>query len=172
MFDTPTTLKNVGTRARAVYDADIRHLVEQDYTGKFIAVEPESGDYVIHDQIVGAMLTMRAKRPNTYSHILRIGHKAAIVGVRGPANYRSTEQSTAKPSSRESVCSRARALYDTEICHLVEPLHTGKFIAVEPDTGEYEIDEELIAASRKLKARRPDSLSCILRIGRKAAIIR
>ena len=79
MFDTPTTMDNVGERGQAVYDAEIRHLVESEYHGKFIAVEPDSGDYVIRDRIVDAMLDMRAKRPNTYSHVIRIGHKAAIV---------------------------------------------------------------------------------------------
>ena len=79
MFKTPTNIDNVGERGRAVYDAKIRHLVESEYHGKFIAVEPDSGDYVIRDRIVEAMLDMRAKRPNTYSHVIRIGHKAAIV---------------------------------------------------------------------------------------------
>lgn len=79
MFDTPTNIDNVGERGQAVYDASIRHVVEPAHHGKFIAVEPDSGDYVIRDRIVDAMLDMKAKRPNTYSHIIRIGHKAAII---------------------------------------------------------------------------------------------
>lgn len=78
-FDTPTNIDNVGERGQAVYDANIRHVVEPAHHGKFIAVEPDSGDYVIHDQIVRAMLDMQAKRPHTYPHIIRIGYKAAIV---------------------------------------------------------------------------------------------
>ena len=79
MFDTPTNIDNVGKRANAVYDASIRHLVEPVHHGRFIAIEPDSGDYVIRDRIVDAMLDMRAKRPNAFSHIKRIGHKAAII---------------------------------------------------------------------------------------------
>ena len=79
MFDTPTTIDNVGDRGQAVYDANIRHVVEPAHHGKFIAVEPDSGDYLIRDRIVDAMLDMKAKRPLAYSHIIRIGHKAAIV---------------------------------------------------------------------------------------------
>lgn len=79
MFDTPTNIDNVGERADAVYDASIRHIVEPVHHGRFIAIEPESGDYVIRDRIVDAMLDMRAQRPNTFSHIKRIGHKAAII---------------------------------------------------------------------------------------------
>ena len=79
MFDTPTNIDNVGERGQAVYDANIRHVVEPAYHGKFIAVEPDSGDYVIHDRIVDAMLDMKAKRPHAYSHIIRIGHEAAII---------------------------------------------------------------------------------------------
>lgn len=79
MFDTPTNIDNVGERGQAVYDANIRHLVAPAHHGKFIAVEPDSGDYVIRDRIVDAMLDMRAKRPGTFSHIIRIGHTAAII---------------------------------------------------------------------------------------------
>ena len=79
MFDTPTTMDNVGKRGQEVYEASIRHLVEPVHHGMFIAVEPDSGDYVVHNQIVGAMLNMRAKRPNRPSLILRVGHKAAII---------------------------------------------------------------------------------------------
>lgn len=80
MFDTPTTtMDNVGERGQAAYDAKIRYLVEGGvHHGKFIAVEPDSGDCVISDRIVDAMLDMRAKRTNTYSHVIRIDHKAAI----------------------------------------------------------------------------------------------
>ena len=79
MFDTPTNIDNVGERGQAVYDANIRHVVEPAHHGKFIAVEPDSGDYVIRDRIVDAMLDMRAKRPHAYSHIIRVGHEVSIV---------------------------------------------------------------------------------------------
>ncbi|MDE2786813.1 MAG: hypothetical protein OXL37_09135 [Chloroflexota bacterium] len=79
MFDTPTTIDNVGERGQAVYDANIRHLVETAHHGKFIAVEPDSGDYIIRDRIVDAMLDMKAKWPHAYSHIIRIGYEAAII---------------------------------------------------------------------------------------------
>ena len=79
MFDTPTDIDNVGERGQAVYDEGIRHLVELEHHGRFIAVEPDSGDYVIHDEIMGAVLGMQAKRPNAYSHVIRIGHEAAII---------------------------------------------------------------------------------------------
>lgn len=62
-----------------MYDANIRHVVEPAHHGRFIAVEPDSGDYVIHDQIVSAMLDMQAKRPRAYSHIIRIGYQATII---------------------------------------------------------------------------------------------
>ena len=79
MFDTPTTRDNVGKRASAVYDASIRHLVEAKHHGQFIAIEPDSGDYVIGDKIGEVILEMRAKRPSAFSHIKRIGHRAAII---------------------------------------------------------------------------------------------
>jgi len=79
MFDTPTTRENVGKRATALYEASIRHLVETEHHGRFIAIEPDSGDYVIGDKIGEVILEMRAKQPGAFSHIIRIGHRAAIV---------------------------------------------------------------------------------------------
>lgn len=79
MFGTATTIDNVGERADAVYDSSIRHLVEPVHHGRFIAIEPDSGDYVIGERIADVMLDMRAKRPNAFSHIKRIGHRAAII---------------------------------------------------------------------------------------------
>ena len=58
MFDTPTNIDNARERGQAVYDANIQQVVEPAHHVKFIAVEPDSGDYVIRDRIVDAMLDM------------------------------------------------------------------------------------------------------------------
>lgn len=79
MFYTPTTIDNVGKRATVVYNASIRHLVERKHHGRFIAIEPDSGDYVIGDDITDVVMGMEAKRPNAFSHIKRIGYKAALI---------------------------------------------------------------------------------------------
>ena len=74
------------------------------------------------------------------------------------------------PTTKKNVCQRARAVYEDHIRALVEAEHMHEYVAIEPDTGEYEFNEDLAIASQKLKERRPESLTCILRIGHKAAI--
>ena len=69
----------------------------------------------------------------------------------------------------DEVCDRGEQIYAERIKHLVEPEHNGKFIVFDIESGDYEIDEEDINASRRLKLRRPDSVRFGARIGCKAA---
>lgn len=50
----------------------------------------------------------------------------------------------------ESLRSRAWAIYNADIKHLVEPELNGKYLVLNVETGHYEIDERLGMASFKL----------------------
>ncbi len=67
--------------------------------------------------------------------------------------------------SIDEVCDRGEKIYEERIKLLVEPHETGKFIAIDIESGDYEIDEEMLAASRRLRVRRPDSLRYGGRVG-------
>ena len=165
MFDTPTTLGNVGPRARAVYKFDIQHLVEPKYTGRYIAIEPDSGDYEIHERLSGALEAMRMKRPDKYFFALRIGHKAAITGGRSVATYTPLEPANSKPANLGDFWERSQALYDSEIRHFVEPHHNGRFLALDPETGDCAIHDEIVDAVAELDKRLPGFPFYVLRIG-------
>ena len=45
----------------------------------------------------------------------------------------------------------------------------GKFVIIDINSGEYEIDEDDITASIRLQARRPDAFGYIMRVGYSAA---
>ena len=47
----------------------------------------------------------------------------------------------------------------------VMPQHKGKFLVLDIDTGDYEIDEEDLQAEKRLRSRRPDGVLYGLRIG-------
>ena len=65
----------------------------------------------------------------------------------------------------KSVGDRARAIYDSQISHLVEPEHHGKFLTLDVTTGEYEIDTDSLAGNlRMLQNHLPENLFS-LRIG-------
>ena len=64
---------------------------------------------------------------------------------------------------------RGQALYDQKIRPLVEQDHRGKFLILDVNTGDYEIDAEDLTASERLLARRPEALLFGVRIGHRAA---
>ena len=76
--------------------------------------------------------------------------------------------STGKYTVQE-VCERARNIYLEQIKHLVEPIENGKFIVIDIESGDYEIDEDDIAADERLNERRPDAVGYLGRIGYETA---
>ena len=66
----------------------------------------------------------------------------------------------------EEIARRGRALYQREVRFLVEtPENIGKVIAIDLNTGNYEIDQDLIEACDRLKAKHPDSVTWVARVG-------
>ena len=71
--------------------------------------------------------------------------------------------------SIDEVCDRGRQIYEEHIKRLVEPLENGKFISIDIESGDYEIDEAELDASARLKRRRPDSVRFLAKIGCQSA---
>ena len=69
----------------------------------------------------------------------------------------------------DEICDRAKEIYREEIKHLVEPQENGKFIVIDIESGDYEVDEDAIAADERLNARRPDAVGFLARVGYRAA---
>ena len=73
---------------------------------------------------------------------------------------------TAQPRySKEEFARRGDAMYQGQIGPLVESQNKGKFVAIDIDTGAYEIDADELAASDRLLARVPDGQIWLQRIG-------
>lgn len=69
----------------------------------------------------------------------------------------------------QEIAARGQALYDTAIRPLVEAGNKGKFLILDVDSGEYEIDAEDLVASDRLLARCPDAILYGVRVGYSAA---
>ncbi len=65
----------------------------------------------------------------------------------------------------EEVHSRGEAIYEQQIRTKVEPQHKGKFLVLDVETGEYEIDEDDLKATKRALAKRPGAVLYGLRIG-------
>jgi hypothetical protein len=71
----------------------------------------------------------------------------------------------------EEVGRRAHEIYERDLRHLVEPDHIGKFLLLDVETGEYEIDTSELAAGHRAEAKRPGGARSrfLFRIGYPAA---
>ena len=65
----------------------------------------------------------------------------------------------------KEVSSRGEAIYEQQIRDKTEAEHKGKFLVVDIETGEYEIDKDDLVATKRLLAKHPDATLYGLRIG-------
>ncbi len=69
----------------------------------------------------------------------------------------------------EVVAIRGKEIYQQQIREKVETEHKGKFLSVDIETGDYEIDTDDLSPTMRLLAKRPDAVIFSLRIGFQAA---
>lgn len=72
------------------------------------------------------------------------------------------------PTRPLDLVPRGEAIYDRMKAE-VEVIHRGKFMAIDVDSGDYEIDAEDIDAISRLRERHPERMSYLVRIGFPAA---
>ncbi len=65
----------------------------------------------------------------------------------------------------DEIGDRAEKIYQEQIKPLVEPQENGKFIAIDIESGDYEIANKLIVASHRLRDRHPESVRFGARVG-------
>ena len=73
------------------------------------------------------------------------------------------------PYSTDEIVRLGKERYEKDIRPLVEEEHNGKLLVLDVETGDYEIDREAIGAFDRLKARRPNCVPFIVRVGHRAA---
>ena len=70
--------RSVIDRAKRIYAEQLKAGLEADHWGRFVAIEPESGDYFLADTLDGAVRAARTRHPARTSHVVRVGHPAAL----------------------------------------------------------------------------------------------
>jgi hypothetical protein len=70
--------KSVIERARQIYADQLKSDLESKHRDRFVAIEPESGEYFLGDTFDEAVKSARTKYPSRLSHTIRIGHGAAF----------------------------------------------------------------------------------------------
>ena len=68
--------------------------------------------------------------------------------------------------SPEEIAQRGKEIYQQRICNHIETAENiGKIIAIDLNTGEYEIDQDMLTACHRLKAKQPNAINWAERIG-------
>jgi hypothetical protein len=70
--------------------------------------------------------------------------------------------------SSNEIAERGRALYEREIQGSLVASDYGKFLVLDIETGEYELDTDGLAAVQRARAK-PDGAFYVLRVGQSAA---
>ena len=68
--------KAVIERAKRIYAEQLQSVLEPQHRNRFVAIEPESGEYFLGDTFDDAVKSARAKHPSRLSHTIWIGHQA------------------------------------------------------------------------------------------------
>ncbi|HEY7330219.1 MAG TPA: hypothetical protein VH592_21455 [Gemmataceae bacterium] len=66
---------------------------------------------------------------------------------------------------KEEIARRGDAIYEQKIRPLLKPRDKGKYVAIDIETGEYEISKSEMAACDRLDARIPDAQTWMVRVG-------
>ena len=70
--------------------------------------------------------------------------------------------------SKEEFARRGDEIYERDIRPQVEATHAGEFVAIDIETGAYELDKDDYTATERLLARQPDAQIWLLRVGHPA----
>ena len=77
--------EEVARRGTEIYQRDIRPLVEADHVGEIVAIDVESGNWAMGDEILDAADSLRDRYPDVVNvWAERVGHRA--VGSMGGGN--------------------------------------------------------------------------------------
>lgn len=68
----------VADRAKAIYAGRLQAELEAEHEGRYVAIEPESGEYFLADSFGDAVTQARKSHPRRVSFVIRIGHDAAL----------------------------------------------------------------------------------------------
>ena len=73
--------------------------------------------------------------------------------------------STKRRYSKEEFARRGDAVYENDVRPRLKPEDEGKFVAIDIETSEYEIDADELTACDRLRARCPEAQTWLVRVG-------
>ena len=155
----------IADAAWEIYENELRRKLEPEHHGKLVFIDIKSHDYEIESERGGELVHLTDRHPDAVCFAYRIGYP--IWWTREIHSYTTYEELMAevkanplpKPSpeevaERERQAKQARVMYE-KICAQLPASEKGKFLALDLETGDYEIDKEDMRATVHLRDRRP-----------------
>jgi hypothetical protein len=65
----------------------------------------------------------------------------------------------------EERAALGEAIYDRQVCPTLRPEDKGKFVAIDVETGDFEMDEDDYTAVERLQQRKPDADTWLMCVG-------
>ena len=66
---------------------------------------------------------------------------------------------------KEEIARRGEEFYESKVKPILTPNDDGKFVAIDVETGAFEIDSDEITATERLRERVPDAQAWLTRVG-------
>ncbi len=73
------------------------------------------------------------------------------------------------PADREAFAQRGEEYYERVLRSKLEPRHVGKYLVLDIESGDYEVDADEVSALDRAAAKHPDRFFYIMRVGYTAA---
>ena len=116
------------------------------------------------------------RKPSTLSHFLApfnsaVLGKLAIVQVKmkgSPLKQGSTHDSSTTPLQQTLFCCSGDEIYASQVRSQVEEGNHGKIVAIDIETGAFEVANDSLTAAKQLLKRYPDAQIFGIRIGHRA----
>ena len=70
--------------------------------------------------------------------------------------------------SKEEFARRGNQIYESQVRPQVEEGNQGRIVAIDIETGAYDVADDLVSAAKQLSARVPDTQTWLVRIGHSA----
>ncbi len=70
--------QQIADRAKAIYADRLQVELEAHHLGRYVAIEPDSGEFFLADSFGAAVSEARSSHPQRISFVIRIGHAAAL----------------------------------------------------------------------------------------------
>jgi hypothetical protein len=167
--------EELARRGFEVYQKQVRPQLEEGNHGRIVAVDIDSGAFEVDDNRLVAETRLRARFPEAEIWYAQIGHPNLDGPYIRPANADEhrrvpvagdpSRKQRQRKYSKEELVRRGEEIYREKVRPLVEEGNHGKIVAIDVDTGAFEVDDSMIAADTRLLARFPDAQICYVRIG-------